>query len=76
LEAALYGRIKTEAVIVDSEEEKLEKTFQIIQRESSVACLILCNNQESAVNVEQFLQNRIPNVYTIHEEISSLEANR
>jgi hypothetical protein len=32
LEAALYGRIKTEAVVVDGEAAKLDKVAEIVDR--------------------------------------------
>ena len=76
LEAALYGRIKTEAIIVEDEDEKLEKTLEIIVGQSLVACVVLCNDEESAVKLERFLASNCSKPFAIHEGIDAMAANR
>ena len=77
LEAALYGRIKTEAIIVEDEDEKLEKTLEIIVGQSSVACVVLCKDEESAVKLERFLAStNCSKSFAIHEGIDAMAANR
>ena len=75
LEAAVYGRIKNEAIVVEDEAEKLAKLVEILDNESN-PCLILCNELSSAILIENFLKKICFPVVAIHEGIGSLTASR